>query len=60
MMSPALSAIIMVGALMLPATTSGMTEASATRTFSSPITFRSGVTTLPASSAAPIRQVPTG
>src|SRR5690606_34039580 len=58
MRAAALSAIIMTGALVLPLTISGMTEASTTRSRSTPRTRRSRSTTAP--SSGPIRQVPTG
>src|SRR5690606_21473159 len=58
-MSAALSAIITVGALVLPPISVGITEASITRRPSRPCTFMlSGATT--AMSSMPILQVPTG
>lgn len=57
-MSAAFSAIIIVGALVLPPTRVGMTEASTTRRPSMPRTRRLGSTT--AISSVPILQVPTG
>ena len=58
--SAAFSPIMIVGALVLPEISRGMIEASATRSPSTPLTLRSGVTTLVSSSAGPIAQVPTG
>ena len=52
------SAIIIVGAFVLPRVIVGITEASITRRPSTPRTRSSGSTT--ASSSVPIRQVPTG
>ena len=54
------SAIIMVGALVLPEVIVGMTEASTTRSRSSPITRRRSSTTAMASLPRPILAVPTG
>ena len=51
---------MMVGALVLHEGTRGITEASMTRRPSSPMTRRSGVTTLAGWFAGPMRQVPTG
>ena len=59
-MSAALSAIIMTGALMLPPTRSGITEASTTRKPSTSRTRDSGSTTAISSVTSPIRQVPSG
>src|SRR5688500_11688982 len=56
--SAAFSPTMMAGAFVLPRGTAGMTEASATRRFSTPWTRRSGPTTLP--SMVPIAQVDTG
>ena len=60
MRSAAFSAIIKVAALVLAEIMVGMTEASATRSPSSPCTSRVGLTTAAESAAGPIRQVPTG
>ena len=57
-MSAAFSAIMTVGAAVLPLVINGMTEASATRSPSIPRTLRAASTTAP--SSAPMRQVPTG
>src|SRR5450830_266180 len=54
------SAIITTGALVLPLTRLGMTDASHMRRPSTPRTLRSGVTTVLTSVAAPMRHVPTG
>jgi hypothetical protein len=59
-MSDALSAIMMTGALMLPPTRSGITEASTTRKASVPNTFSLVSTTAVGSLAMPILQVPSG
>lgn len=56
--SAALSAIIIVGAFVFPATTRGITEASTTRSPSIPRTRNLSSTT--ASSSLPILQVPAG
>src|SRR6266576_5456237 len=53
------SAIIMVGALVLPEVMVGMTEASTTRSRSSPMTRSRSSTTAMASLARPIFAVPT-
>lgn len=58
MKSAALSAIIIVGALVFPETSAGMTEQSATRRPSMPFTRSSRSTT--AEGVGPIRQVPVG
>lgn len=57
MKSAARSPIMRLGALVLPEMTTGMTDASATLSPSSPCTRRRGSTTAPPST--PIRQVPT-
>ena len=57
-MSAAFSAIIMVGALVLPPVMEGMMEASATRSPEIPWTRSSGSTT--ARGSTPILHVPTG
>ena len=54
------SAIIIVGALVLPEVIVGMIEASTTRSRSSPITRRRSSTTAMGSLARPILAVPTG
>src|SRR5262249_20381284 len=59
-MSDALSAIMMTGALMLPPTRSGITEASTTRKASVPNTFSLVSTTAVGSLATPILHVPSG
>ena len=59
-MAAPFSAIIMVGALVLPDVIVGMTEASTTRSRSSPITRRRSSTTAMGSLARPILAVPTG
>src|SRR5262249_19683732 len=58
--SAAFSAIMITGALMLPPTRSGITEASTTRRSSTPRTRSAGSTTASGSVAGPIRQVPAG
>jgi hypothetical protein len=65
MRSDARSATAIVGALVLPRGTAGMTEASTTRSRSTPRTRNSGSTTLASlltarSESPPIAQVPTG
>ena len=60
MWSAAFSATMMVGALVLHEGTNGITEASTTRRPWSPISRRSGVTTLAGLLSGPIVQVPTG
>ena len=59
-MSAARSAIIMTGALIIPPTRSGITDASTTRRASRPWTRRSAPTTADRSVAGPILQVPSG
>ena len=54
------SAIMMVGALVLPPISVGITEASITRNPSRPITLNCESTTAIGSLATPILQVPTG
>ena len=58
-MSAAFSPIMIVGALVLPPTSVGMTEASTTRNPSMPYTFSFGSTTA-IGSLTPILAVPTG
>ena len=58
--SAARSATIIVGAFVLPPGITGNTDASATRRPATPRTRSSGSSTAWSSSAAPIRQVPTG
>lgn len=57
-MSAAFSAIMIVGAFVLPLMSVGMMEASTTRRASSPRTHNRGSTT--AASSIPIRHAPTG
>src|SRR4051812_8896638 len=59
-MSVARSPIMIAGALVLPPTTVGMIEASATRRQSMPLTRRRASTTAIGSLFGPILQVPTG
>ena len=58
MRSAAFSATAIVGAFVFPRGTTGITDASTTRSASTPYTFSSGSTT--ASGPLPIAQVPTG
>ena len=58
MASAAFSAIIIVGVLVLPPITFGMTDTSTTRRFAIPCTLSDGSTT--ASGSMPILQVPAG
>jgi hypothetical protein len=58
--SATFSAIMMTGALMLPPTKSGVTEASTTRKPSIPKTRSSPSTTAVLSLSVPILQVPSG
>src|SRR6516165_6195608 len=58
--SAAFSAIMITGALMLPPTRSGITEASTMRSASTPRTLSSGSTTAAGSLGRPILQVPSG
>ena len=58
--SAAFSAIISTAALMLPLTRSGMTDASTTRSASTPRSFNLLSTTASSSVSRPIRQVPAG
>ena len=58
MNSAAFSPIMMAGALVLPLTITGMTDASATRSPAMPWTMSRASTT--AIGSVPMRQVPTG
>ncbi len=60
MWSAAFSATMMVGALVLHEGMKGITDASATRSPSMPMSCSCGVTTLYGSCSGPMRQVPTG
>lgn len=59
-MSDAFSAIIIVGAFVLPRTIVGIMDASTTLRPATPCTFNCGFTTASSSSSGPILQVPTG
>src|SRR5262249_55115494 len=59
-MAAPFSAIIMVGALVLPEVMAGITDASTTRKRSTPATRKRSSTTIRGSLANPILAVPTG